>query len=200
MKKILSITAILMLTVLVFASCGNKNNSSNNTMSSKQSDATQAQSQSNSNKESGGVDMFTGKIDTKWSDVQSEYQKLEEEAKKEINESKEITSEEVKKLTEQIRDDYEKIKGGITSANKQTAMEMYKAGCKLEALGERSQQAKNHEIVKHGENAKAFVKHLYGEGNTSFKTVTGNLESGISNIGSFAAEKWNEFLNFFKVG
>lgn len=200
MKKILSITAVLMLTVLVFAGCGNKNTANKNTMSSKQSDVQSSQSKSGANSQSNSVDMFTGKIDTKWNDVQSEYEKLETEAKKEVSESMEIKSEEVKKLTEQIRDDYEKLKGGITSANKQTAMEMYKAGCKLEALGERSEQAKNHEIVKHGANAKAFVKHLYGEGDTSFRTVTGNLESGITNIGAYAADKWNEFLDFFKVG
>lgn len=55
----------------------------------------------------------------------------------------------------------------------------------------------DHDIVKLGSQAKALVKHYYGEAEEDYGIVKEKVESGLSRINTYGEEEWARFKEFF---
>lgn len=113
---------------------------------------------------------FGGAIKYAWSDVADEFNKIDNDASPDS-----ATKDDIRGLVATISDNYDKVKNGVDDNNKDAAKKMYEAGHRLEAIGKGKTADEN--LSKLGSDAKAMVKHYYGEGNEDFDKVSERFES-----------------------
>lgn len=113
---------------------------------------------------------FGGAIKYAWSDVADEFNKIDNDASPDS-----ATKDDIRGLVATISDNYDKVKNGVDDNNKDAAKKMYEAAHRLEVIGKGKTADEN--LSKLGSDAKAMVKHYYGEGNEDFDKVSERFES-----------------------
>ena len=114
---------------------------------------------------------FGGAINYAWSDVADEFGKVENDTS--FNPDS-VSNDDIRGLVSTISNNYDKVKNGVDDNNKDAAKKMYEAGHRLEAIGKGKTADEN--LSKLGADAKAMVKHYYGEGNEDFDKVSKRFE------------------------
>lgn len=172
MKKILALSLAIVMVAVVFVGC----------------------SKDEAKKE---IEKFEGKVEIAWVDAKDEFIKLEQNAEDSIKDMIKMDRDDLKEATAVIDEAYGKIKDGVTKDTEKYAKAMYEAGHKLEAMGAKYEDVAEHEIVKLGADAKAYVKHLYGEAEVDYSKVKTDVEKGLENVKGYSKEEWNKVEDLF---
>lgn len=183
MKKFLKLTFAFLFVAVLLVGCGNTNNVDDEI---EEDDVTD------------DVELFNGDIKKSWNDVSNDYDIIDTEVKNEITEDHKITKEEIQGLVTTIENKSQTLKDGITDDNEKDAKDLYRAAAKIEAIAKVDGKAVDHEIVALSRNAKALVKHYYGEAEDDFTTVSDDFKTGINKIKNYTEDEWNKFLDLFK--
>lgn len=178
MKKFLTLSLTFLIVAILAVGCTNKDTDEDNI--------------------NNDIETFEGNIYKSWNDVKADYDKIDAEVKEEVESQDEVTKAEVQDLVNTIETKYDKIKDGITEDNEDDAKELYRAAQKILEIAKVDGQKVDHEIVTLSENAKALVKHYYGEADDDFSTVKENFTSGIEKIKNYTEDEWQKFLDLFK--
>lgn len=172
MKKFLALSLAIVLVSVAFAGCSK--------------DEAKAE-----------IEKFEGEIATVWTDVEDEFIKMEENAETSIKNMIKMDRDDLKEATAVIEEAYGELKDGVTKDTEKYAKAMYKAGHKLEVMGEKYTGIADHEIVKLGMDAKAYVKHLYGEAEVDYSKVKTDVEKGLKNVKGYSEEEWSKVEDLF---
>lgn len=182
MKRFLTLSLTFLIIAMIAVGCTNKDTDNDNIEDDIQND----------------VEKFEGTISTSWNDVKADYDKIDAEVKEEVEDDYKVTKEDVQDLVNTIETKYDKIKDGITEDNEEDAKGLYRAAQKIQEIAKVDGQKVDHEIVTLSENAKALVKHYYGEAEEDFSTVKEDFTTGIDKIKNYTEEEWQKFLDLFK--
>ena len=182
MKKFLTLSLTFLIVAILAVGCTNKDTNDDNIEDDINND----------------VETFEGNIYRSWNEVKADYDSIDAEVKEEVESQDKVTKAEVQDLVNTIETKYDKIKDGITEDSEDDAKELYRAAQKILEIAKVDGQKVDHEIVTLSENAKALVKHYYGEADDDFSTVKENFTSGIDKIKNYTEDEWQKFLDLFK--
>jgi len=183
MKKILTITFSILISLVLLTGCNNKVDDTDINDEEKQNESIQG---------------FDGNINTSWDEVSDDYNAIELEAREEVRNNNNITTDDVKTLTNTIDTKYTTIRNGITSDNEDDAKELYRASIKLQEIAKKNGTRVDHEVTTLAENGEAMVKHFYGEAENSFDDLKNDFENGLESIKNYTEDKWQDFMDLLK--
>ncbi len=185
MKKIFTISFVLIITLFITSGCNNKKVKDTDIDDTSMDEIT-------------NYEMFNGNIDKSWDEVKDDYEAIELEAKREISQMNDIEVNDIKSLENTIEEKYKNIKNGINEDNEEDAKDLYKSAIKIEEISKRNNKNINHELVTLSQDSKSLIKHYYGEAEDDFTNVKNSFEAGIENIKNYTEDKWQEFLDLLK--